>query len=170
MKNICIKEITMPCKSSPYIKHRLYNVYLGNGYRFECKSLASAKAFINQTNKFLNYKLHEINSIVAALQGEYRNVWFYLDGRFENEARINEAFSNCDTKINMAINRADFTNGNHYVFIHLNFAINELIAISKIIAKLQYKKSNMPDYYRLIVIHNRLSAMIEEIKNYPTLT
>jgi hypothetical protein len=167
MKNICIDKIQKPDKSSYFVKDKLYKVYLGNGYVFESKSLAAAKAFINQTNKMLNMQLHQMNAIIASLQAEYRCVWFYLDGKLNLENRINEAFRNADSKINMAIDRCSFENGNHYVFKHLEFAIHELNTIAKIIAKIQYKKSNMPDYYRLTIIVNETQSLIEQLNEYP---
>lgn len=167
MKSICIDQIKRPVIASVYKNDKLYKVYLGNNYVFESKSFALAKAFLNKTNKFLNIQLHEINMIVKELQLEYRNIWFYLDDTIDVEVKIVESFKTVDYKLNIAISRAGYTDGNYYVFNHLEFALYELNSIADTIAKIQYKKSNMPDYYRLIIIVNKTKQLIEQLEKYP---
>lgn len=167
MKQINLSQIGQPNKKHPYLEHRLYRVSLGNGYVFKSKSVIKARAFLAQTNKFLNLQLHTINRLYIEVFRIYRANWFYLENNFEDlETLAIKSFKNIDDRFNLIIKRGDWTNGNHYVFNHLLSVTDTMHELCVAFSKLQYKKSNMPEYYAILSVINDLEIITKKINEY----
>ena len=97
MKKIILKNIGGPDKSSVYVNHKMYCIFLGNDLKEYFSSLRDAKKFMANTNRFLNSKLHELNHLYSEVFTQYRNAWFffvsdtnnkYQFGRHERQIKI----------------------------------------------------------------------------------
>jgi hypothetical protein len=141
MRAINLFKIELPNKSSHYIKQRMYLIGLGNGAKRYFSNLKEAKAFMTETNRFLNDRLHELNYQYGVIFSEYRKVWFYLSDNYETrkfEAKIIECFSFIDKFFMQAGTRSGTINGNYFVFNylfgiceHLMTIIDEIINVLK---------------------------------------
>jgi hypothetical protein len=144
MRAINLFKIELPIKSSHYTKQRMYSVWLGNGAKRYFSNLKDAKAFITETNRFLNDRLHELNYQYGVIFTEYRKVWFYLSDNYETrkfEKKIIECFAFIDKFFIQAGTRSGTINGNYFVFNYL-FGICEhlVIIIDEIINVLKQRR------------------------------
>ncbi len=167
MKSIKINGYSSPCNSSPYIKHKLYDIRFPNGYVFETKSLTEIKAFLNKTNKLLNQVLTDANFYYSILFTEYRNIWFYMDANFQNHAALKNLISSVDVKLDKSVELCQNMNGNYNAFNYLENGIDDLIKGFELIAKIHYKKSNMPDHHRAKAHIQNLKSLNNKIEKFP---
>ena len=111
----------------------LYKVFLGNGFTGEFSNVKAATAFLVHASGQLTSELHRINNEYSQLHNLYRQSFFYFqDARAKTDFRILEfqirrGLEIADEKMNLAIDRAGLTNGNHFVVLHLLSACRELV-------------------------------------------
>lgn len=132
MRAINLFKIELPNKSSHYTKQRMYSVWLGNGAKRYFSNLKEAKAFMAETNRFLNDRLHELNYQYGVIFTEYRKVWFYLSDNYETrnfEKKIIGCFAFVDKFFIQAGTRSGTLNGNYFVFNYLFGICEYLITI-----------------------------------------
>ncbi len=167
MKKINIRQIGIPDKfnKSHYIKMNMYDISLGNGVKEYFTSMKEAKRYLAITNRFLNSKLHEANSLLSDCYSEYRKNWFYFTSenllankeiiKLENKIRSN--LGSTDKELKLLVERSHWINGNHFAFHHLNNISDYLVCI---IDNLQIVCRRRKDYSELKLLEfNKLYAM-----------
>lgn len=151
-----------------------YLVTLGNGHTAQFSTLKSVRKYLVDTNRYLNFKLHEMNYILADLQRQYRRNWFYFDHNKNSEKanlygmdrRCQNNFSRIAETFDLIIERSSFENGNQFVFTHFNNLFQRCREIAGDLQSLQRSKSNAVDVYELQVILERIRSVERDLKSY----
>lgn len=149
MKKIELKHITQPDKESHYIKQRMYCLFLGNGHREYFTNYKDAKKYLADTNRFLNIKLHQSNFYYSYIFTEYRNIWFYFEGRSPSqrkdhmgiERKITLLFNQDDKVLNRIARKTYRSNDNVFAFKYLLLIIDNLYEVLELIKNVSYATS-----------------------------
>lgn len=176
MKKIKIKGLTEPDKNSVFINSRFYTVNLGNGIKKQFLNKADAVKFVNEVSKYLTYKLHECNELYISAFTYYRRAWFYFDNDKVTKSNLADLYAsdrNCNyylTAINetfeILYKRANWANGNHFVFVHFNNILENLSAVTRILIDLYSTKSAGAVLYELEILSNKITYCKRTIDNY----
>lgn len=175
MKKIKISGLSIPDKESVFIERRAYKVNLGNGIVKQFLNKAEATAFLNEVSKYLSYKMHECNELYISAFTYYRRAWFYFDHNkpLSNTADLYAMERQCEYSINaisdtfkILYKRANWANGNHFVFVHFNTINNNLLDIVKVLQKLYENKSQAAILYELEILNNKIIYCKRTIENY----
>lgn len=169
MKGIKLTTYTAPIKQRFLISQGLYRIMLPNDYIFENKSLTKTLAFLAAMNKFLNFKLHELNNLYGMVFIEYRNNWFYFDKHSRADKVLKDQFNDLQHSFDAVINVYSGANEIHFTFGHMLDITKKMQLILNKLHEVQYSKSNMPDCYRLKVYIDRVKIIELQLCNYPTL-
>ncbi|MBW6482814.1 MAG: hypothetical protein K0B10_07115 [Vicingaceae bacterium] len=165
MKKIKIQHFTLPDKQSVYTdRKKNYKVHLGNGYIASYSNRNDVTAFLADCNCFLNQKLQEHSFLFVETFKLYQQAWFYMDKtkkiEFNHFKTINEAFD-------LATSRSHFTNGNHFVFSHLNNinkVLTDILTDLKEVFDLRNFTSNK---HVAVYLIKQLTDLKEDVANYP---
>lgn len=164
MKKIHITEIQLPfeqtrSKRGDYIKQNLYNVYLGNEVRIYFKQEKEAKAFLTETNRFLNKKLFEINYVFTRIFVCYQEqAWFYLEIEkpdFDLENDIEDNIKYTKKMLTLLVQKRG-NNSNHFAFVNM---MKALFYIKEIINKLNQLFDSRKMYNQLHFIEMQLEYL-----------
>ena len=167
MKAIKFTQLRLPNKTSPYLGNRLYEVYLGNGYVFKSKNVKKCEVFLVQASKDFNLQFHKLNRLYAEIFCIYRNDWFYLDNKYITENKtIADCINNLEFSFNWIIQHSGSPNGNYNIVGKLLVISKNIHTMAEIFSKLNYKKSNMPNYYQANSIMADCIAINDFINNY----
>jgi len=168
MKKIKIKNVVRADKSAIHTKLRKHSVYLGNGVTRYFADRKKADRFLSETNRFLNEKIFEVNMLYVDVFSEYRRVWFVIMGKRDElcaESMVAQLHQ-VERTFNLMINRAGFTNGNHFVFKYFIDILNILTSICESIAGIYRSKKNYPDAHHIAVIEKRIDGVRKQIEGY----
>jgi len=169
---IKLKNYSIPQPGSILQAQRLYSVYLGNGARVNFASERDCRAYLAETNRFLNDQLLHLNAIFGQLCSEYRRVWpYFITGKSKSGA-LNAAH----TKITKQINDITWTfermaidcgqNYNHFAVKQLLSVAADLAAMATAIEAVHRLKSNAPDAANLKAIAKVCAGVESEIFRY----
>lgn len=168
MKAVKIERYEDKRPESHYTRDKSFWVYLGNGSKRSFTNKKHLTKFLAETNEFMKQNLFELNRIYAEIFAEYRKIWFYFDAadlksvsqRFDDDLIfVNKSF-------NMMVERAGWTNGNHFVFKDFYYIIIKFTEIVNTMIEVQRSKSNYVEKRNLEVITSRLQDMKNKIENY----
>lgn len=174
MKNVTIKKYRKPDATSALAADHFYSVHLGNGTTKLFGSKRECLAFLAETNRFLNLKLHECNYIFCDVFAEYRQNWFYFE---HNKPSMSENLTHAERKCELAIDsikqafdmlvtRGNWENGNEFMFMHFNNILENMSEICQTLIGLQKKKSNGVDVARLEILKQRIAFTSSSLVNY----
>jgi len=174
MKKIHIVEIIPPDKTNPLSRFRLWNIFLGNDVREYFKSGELAREFLAETNRFLNFKLHELNYLYGLVFTEYRRHWFSFaaeDHTEDKELKKREQeilgmLQSTDHAFSMVVSRSHHTNGNYFTFKHLLNITDYLVAIIKILQTIDKRRKIYTEIRRLEIFRIHAQRIRESLENY----
>jgi hypothetical protein len=179
MKKVKINYVNLPTKESVYTNDLFYKVNLGNGIVKKFTAKAEADKFLNEVSKFLTYKLHECNELYISVFAYYRRAWFYFDhnkhkpskGRdladlYSKERECDHHLLSCHNTFNLLYKRANWANGNHFVFVHFNTILTGLLETVKILAFIYENKSIGGIQYELEILSKKITYCKRTIDNY----
>ena len=177
MKAIDLQTIIKPVFWASHLtKDKLYHVYLGNAVHKEFKNLKDAKKFLADTNRFLNFKLQETNSILVEVYGHYRRNWFYFSARkramdykdMKKEIICEQAFKDIERSFNLMIERSHLNNWNHLIFSHFDKICNNFYQVIEVLKVINKSKSNAVDLHQLEMLYQRTCIVQDSIAKYGT--
>ena len=148
MKKIRIEKIKTGDKSAVYTKQKRHCVYLGNRVSVYFSDMKKAKAFLVQTNEFLNQKLYEINSLYIEVFTEYRKAWFYFFDIYDrslhivSENKILMDIGAIEKKMSLMVARSHFPNGSTIVHQGFSYIIDVLMDITDTLILLYKQKKH----------------------------
>lgn len=176
MKNIRINGLQDPDKESVYTDRLFYKVNLGNGIIRGFKSKAEAGKFLSEVSRFLTYKLHECNELYIACFTHYRRAWFYFDhnkpaGRDREDLKGKERLCEDNIKaiadtFTILYRRANWANGNHFVFVHFSNILRQLLEIAQVMAFVYDNKSAAAVQYEIEILATKINYCRRTIDNY----
>lgn len=159
MKKINIQQVSVPDKlnKSHYIKENKFQIYLGNGVRKYFTNKKKIRAYLTTVNLFLNYRLHEVNSLFSECYSEYRKAWFYFTSEDPLvckeltglEVEIMNDLYSIDKTLKLLVERSHWINGNYFVFHYLNNISEYLVCIISNLQKVYHKRRNFIEIKRL---------------------
>ena len=166
MKNVQLKNISQAGK--------IYSVYLGNGTVHNFSSHRNANQFIGITNKFLTQRLYNTREIYASVWNKYQTSWGYFSHNkptMNAELRATDRLCRtllmqCDDAFNLIVDRCALTNGNYFVFIHLNFIIDNLQQTVRNLSNISRKQSATAELYCYDSLFRRMQDLKSELSNY----
>jgi hypothetical protein len=174
MKKIQLTDIIEVEKAGKYVYRTLYRVSLGNGVRPLFTNKNDALSFIAQTNRFLNYKLHECNLLFIKVYTAYRSNWFYF---YHNKSVNNNHLARMEKKVIVSLKsiensfeslyrRTGGTNGNYFAFTFFDNIINNSLSAINIIQQLLRDKKHYKDFQSLEVLKQQTKQIKHTIAVY----
>jgi hypothetical protein len=166
MKKVVLKHFTKNGDS--------YQVNLGNGTSHTFNSLRSLHHFLNQTNQFLTEQAFFVHTIYTDTWQEYQRIWFYFgfgekynySAHFQSQALCSRNLKDCEDHLNLAFDKSDCDNGNHFTFKHIRVSILCLKDSIKTLLPLYKKRSQTADIYRMNALFLRLLDIETRINSY----
>lgn len=170
-----MKKINLKAYSK---KDGQYYVYLGNGTAHQFKQDRQAKKYLADTNDYLTHKLFELHDIYIGIYSHYQNNWCYFmhdkPGNkhqfYNNDRAALKALNSTMDAFNIAIERANCTNGNHFVFSHLRAAIANLKQVLKVLNWLNEARNNRKELYSYRNLFERILKVENDLSNYGQIT
>lgn len=165
MKSIKINGLSEPDKQSVFTDRLCYTVNLGNGIVKKFSNKAQAQRFLNEVSKYLTYKLHECNELYISVFSYYRRAWFYFDhnkhtnnklGLYDKDKFCEDTLQHLAQSFNILYRRANWANGNHFVFVHFNNITNGLQCVVQALQILYENKSNAAVSYELQILKTKI--------------
>src|SRR5665647_909073 len=129
MKQVLLKNITKPDKSSVYVKRKAYCLALDWNLTYYFTDLKDAKKCLAEVNRFLNNKLFEINEAFISVYSSYRRIWFYLDATRDLQRDIEDNIKLIDVLFDRTITSTAGPSGNFIAFGNLKKITKTLIKI-----------------------------------------
>jgi hypothetical protein len=175
MKSIKINGLNEPDKESVYTDRLCYTVNLGNGIVKKFSNKAQGQRFLNDVSKYLTYKLHECNELYISAFGYYRRAWFYFDhnkhtsnklGLYDKDKFCEETLIQISETFNILYRRANWANGNHFVFVHFNNITNGLQSVTEALISLYENKSAPAIGYELQILKTKIVYCQRTIDKY----
>jgi hypothetical protein len=166
MKEVRIKQYTLPDKSSVYIKQKQYRVWLGNHATNYFSSEKETLRFLAETNRFLTDCLHELNYLYGIVFQEYRAVWFYAKRDESIESTIMDYFLDADKLMINLTTRGQTTNGNAFVFNWLFAVCDSLTKAVSIILDLHEERKTFADLRRVKTFARQLESIKSALEKY----
>lgn len=177
MKKVKLVNIIEPIPGSVFTKDKYYHVILGNGVRKQVKNKQAAISFLNETNRYLTYKLHECNELFISCFTYYRRAWFYFDhpgtgrthdlaGLYKSERVIESSIESITKAFNILYERSESENGNHFVFVHFSAILSSCATITNELLKFYKTRSIASTIYELEILQTKISYCKRTIDNY----
>ena len=126
MKSVKIDNIRTAERESIFKYKKQHCVTLGNDQEYYFKNIHSAKAFIAETNRFLNLRLMELNRIHIDTWREYRILYVEQSPVFSNNSDIPGQLKLIERNFDMILRKWMTPNNNHFVF-HWFYSIIETL-------------------------------------------
>jgi hypothetical protein len=135
MKTIKIQQFTNPDKESVYSDRNKYKVVLGNDHTSYFTDKRKVSAFLNETNKYLNQVLIELNLYYTETFNLYRSSWLYFDNKKLSiiDKCANDNFNNINEAFKRIIIKSHTVNGNYLTWQFLNRIIEALIEVLELL-------------------------------------
>jgi hypothetical protein len=157
MREIVIKSFTRD--KSDYV------VRLGNGTAFRFKSEKATKKFLADTNRFLSELAFQSNQVLTELYQHSREIWLVAPdfnlASAQSEIMLLEHF------IKQSYSRADWKQGNYYVFIDLNkFCDHAKSLIKKLRNVKRVAQTDTIRRHRLNCLFDQVQAIYIRLINY----
>ena len=175
MKKVNLSHITKPDFTSIRTARRRFRIQLGNGVNKEFRCGKKAKAYLEQTNVYLTFKLHELNLIYISIFTYYRQGFWYFDPQatradkakwYEDYRKIKHFMLQTDAQIDLIIDRSHFENGNYLTFSHFKTLFSYMKDSLVILKSLSHKRREYSLNYDLECTYSRLEALENEINGY----
>ncbi len=172
MKKIQIVHYTTPQKKGNFVKYNKYQVYLGNENFEYFTNIKDCKKYLTEANKFLNYKMFEINSLISDCYVYYRSFWFKfydMNGRnnYSLERDVKSNLDSADLALESAWQKCKLTNGNLFAFDFQFKALNNLLNVIQALKILARQKNLQDDLQKLEVIKQRCIRVESTLRLYP---
>ena len=169
MKKIKIVHLKKADKSSILTKQRTHGVSLANGLTFYFSNINEAEAFLAELNRFLNYKLFELNEFFIEVFINYQRNWFYFNNSDESrrdESRIQEHLSSFHRSMDLMYSRSGWQNGNQFTFKYFTNLYENIIFIITAIQLLHRSRNNFAELNTLEVFRKRIIVAKTELINF----
>lgn len=177
MKSIKINGLNNPDKESVFKDRLCYTVNLGNGISRKFTNKAEGLRFLNEVSKYLTYKMHECNELYIACFSHYRRAWFYFDHNkntmdrsradlYHKERVCEGAIKSIAETFTILYKRANWANGNHFVFVHFSNICTNLQEVCEILIWLYENKSSPAIGYELEVLRTKIIYCRRTIEQY----
>lgn len=178
MKKIKLINYSIPSQSPQdriaTVKESMYCVWLGNGVKNYYSNERVALAFLAETNRFLNYKLHELNYQRIQISGEYYKNWFnFFDKRGKSntdlkrlELKCRDSLSDIDKQFDKLIHNTSGPNGNWFAFTFFYNIISSMNEILALLKSLLNKRRLWVEIQRIEVIRQQLLRIKRTIEVY----
>ena len=166
MKKIKLKNITKADKSSFLTKRHSHSVSLGNGLTFYFSNINEVEAFLSELNRFLNYKLFELNEFFIEAFTIYQRNWFYFNNSEElkrDETRIQECIISFFKSLEILYSRSGWQNGNHFTFRFFYTLYDNIIFIAETVQALHKARNNFAESNIIEVIKKRVKSAKYEL-------
>lgn len=160
MKEIKIKNFSKSKKD--------YHVYLGNGTCNVFSSVRDVNCFLASTNNFLTTQLHEISLLKKDVSSAFSDLWFYFDKpkMFPLQRACESSLQLALDSLEIAVNRAAFTNGNYFVFTHFLNVSENLENCIRVFASVYSSTKNRNGIYIMDSLLRRVMLFRYEVENY----
>lgn len=148
-----------------------FSVHLGNGTSHNFRQQKQAQHFLNNTGKFLNESLFALRKHHKDLVVISHDYWLYFNTKHNSqhaaiEREIEAHLQQSTQCFNLCYLRADWANGNHFVFIHLfNICDNLKNAIAKISRFSAFKRETQK-VYEFTAILKAIISVETELNQY----
>lgn len=174
MKRITLKETILPDKSSVFVQDKKYCVFLGNELRRYFTNKKQLRAFLVETNSFLNYKMHELNYLYGIVFAEYRRAWFYFTADHpvqknnleRMERSIRDELKHIEKSFDWLARNSGYNNGNYLTFKHLYLLCDNLASIVEVLKQVQHLRRYFVEIHRLEIFRTQSLRIKESIENY----
>jgi hypothetical protein len=172
MKKIALENVKRADKTSIFTEQKKHLVYLGNGTNLYFSDLKKAKAFVVETNEFLNQKLFEVNSLYIEVFAAYRKSWFYFYNVYDKNMHINgnaqiiRELELIENKMQVVVGRAKFVNGSFIVWNGFTLILESLTTIVSAIRLLYKQKKYYSEARQIQAIESRIKMIIHEFKKW----
>jgi len=164
MKKIQLHCITFADKSSHYSRDHQHSISLGNGRNVYFSNINQARAFLHQTNRFLNDTLFELNQLYTEVFAQYRLAWFYL-GR--PQQTISENLMTVEKKFDHLVRLSYSANYNFYAFLDLKMICQCLAAALLEMESLYRKRKFYVQLANLSITTRRIEQTCQLVMLYP---
>lgn len=167
MKRIKIDKVQAPDPKPVYVWQTKYRVALGNGVRKQFTSRKLALAFLADTNRFLNLKLHEANLFYGEVFTEYRNNWFYFgENADRSEIKCENLLQQIREPFKLLVTRSNWMNGNDFTWKHLHTIFELLLQVLAELRALHRQKSKYAELRRILIIESRIQFAQSQLNRY----
>lgn len=155
-------------------RKRFYRAYIGNGYRVKFKSQKDIEKFLVDASSFCTEQMHELNFIYGELFVLFRGTWPYL-GHDKKSSKLplrqiqnicEREFDSIQSKFNLMVDRASFTNGNAFVFTHLQSVISSMDQVAVMLIDQKKSRSAGVETRKLKSIRSRMAKISYDLNKY----
>lgn len=166
MKRIEVTGITPATPGSDFAARRCYSVYLGNRRTVTFTSSRLARAFIADTNRFLNDRLRDLNYLLGQAYVDYRAAWPLLhNGQTpvlqDTEVRLRGYLAAADGALDRAVRNTRGPNGIHFAWRALEAGAGALQTFGDVLAELyRYKTQGVQQHQ--VRMRGRLAREVNE--------
>lgn len=166
MKKVQLEIYRPPNLSATYTRHKTYSVCLGSGKFFEFTSKRDCQAFLNQTSRFINLTMHELNDLLSQFYSHYRHIWFYLDQRPDVDRELKKLFLDVDQCFDKILRHTYGPNQNVIAFSYLEQITSGLIVFGRRLEKMAIARMDYAAGYRIRAQVRRLRTLSKQIEHY----
>jgi hypothetical protein len=173
MKKIQINKIVRKDSQSIFTKQKkMHGVFLGNNVMAYFRDHKEAAAFLTATNRFLNIKLYELNTLYCDIFVEYRKAWFYFfniaDSRMQSigVTGVFRELEIIEHKITFMVARGGYENGSTIVWHSFRIALESMQQISESLISMYKEKRFYNDAYQIRVILERVKALQDQLESW----
>ncbi len=164
---IKIKTLWRPDKSSYLTINRKYRVILGNGLTIAFTQEVKAKAFLAQTNRFLNDRVIEINMIYIEIWTQYRRLYIVFFDLLDSD-KFRTYNAEIDKRLTMMIRRSDWYTGNVFTFRWFDQILTLLQEFAQMVHNVLKEKKRNYNTFEMYVLLERLSIIHKQINSWGT--
>ena len=169
MKTIKIQHFKEPDKNSSFTNRKKYRVTLGNDYSEHFSDKRKLSAFFNETNKYLNATLQQLNLYYIDTIVLYRSSWIYLDDdkRASTQSIANVNIESINKTFNSITPRSRSVNGNYLVWQFFNRIIIDLVEILESLEPFLSYRQHHDKLTKTRMILSDLYRLKKELNTYP---
>jgi hypothetical protein len=164
MQQIRIQSFKWPDHESAYIADKKYRVFV-DGKPMHFTNRKHVKAWLAETNRFLNTNMLSLNRLLVEVYGEYRNYYFHLD-TVERQRYMN-SFAMIDKSFALTLSRSSFQSG---LSLSLEFLRKICRYLLEIVDRLERHPMNRlatVQRHRLKCLQSAISAVEMQLNELP---
>jgi hypothetical protein len=172
MKKIILRNVHKADKSSIFTKQKKHCVFLGNQVNIYFSDLKKAKAYVVETNEFLNQKLFEVNALYIDVFSAYRKSWFYFfnvydkNMHFSGNNQVVRELETIEKKMTLMVARSHFENGSFIIWQGFNVVLESLKTIIQALNLLYKQKKHYAEARQMQTIESRIKMIEDQLNQW----
>lgn len=166
MKRINLKTIIPADKTNIRTRQRKICVFLHTGLTVYFTNNKVAKAFLVETNDFLNVKLFELNEQYIELFTQYRRMWFYFEFDLTGDTAIKNAFTDIERCMLLMVERGSWVNGPPMVWKWFGLCADSLSLVITILQAMHRRRNNFAEVKILEAVRSRVEYLKSQLAAY----